>query len=142
MNQVKPIKVSITGNLSDFFIYAGIVFRQSGECLVRCNHCRATSQKDAKENASYSGNAREKSIASWHAHKKLADEDKSAEGLQILTRLQKRSDQLNSYERAMMWNFTGFIHYGNNNTNGALAAFKQVVAIKKYSGIFRVIDFI
>lgn len=73
---------------------------------------------------------REKVYSQLARAQKLADEDKSAEGLEILNRLQKRVEQLNSYERAMMWNFTGFIHYGNNNTQGAVDAFKQVVAIK------------
>lgn len=90
----------------------------------------AQEAKKSKKKTRRTPAMREKVYSQLARAQKLADEDKSTEGLEILTRLQKRSDQLNSYERAMMWNFTGFIHYGNNNTAGALAAFKQVVEIK------------
>jgi len=58
---------------------------------------------------------------------KLADEEKVDEGLAVLDRVKSRIDQINSYEKAMLWNFYGFIYYGKNDTKNAVAAFEKVV---------------
>lgn len=73
---------------------------------------------------------REKVYSQLAAAQKLADEGKVDEGLALLNRLKSRAEQLNSYEKAMMWNFLAFIHYGNENTQQAIDAFSQVVAQK------------
>ncbi len=61
---------------------------------------------------------------------KLADDGKVNEGLDVLKRLESRAATMNSYELAMMWNFYGFIHYGNENIKEAVGSFSKVVAIK------------
>ncbi|TQV88375.1 tetratricopeptide repeat protein [Aliikangiella coralliicola] len=78
---------------------------------------------------------REKVYSQLASAQKLADDGKIQEGLAVLERLKSRAKQLNSYEKAMMWNFLGFIHYGNEKSDGsnigqAIAAFSQVVAQK------------
>ncbi len=70
---------------------------------------------------------REKIYSQLAQAQKLADENKVAEGLEILQRVKSRMQQLNSYEKAMVWNALAFIHYGNNNTQGALESFEQVI---------------
>jgi hypothetical protein len=58
---------------------------------------------------------------------KLADEGKVTEGLEVLDRVKSRIDQINSYEKAMLWNFYGFIYYSQNDTASAVASFEKVV---------------
>ncbi|WP_353874486.1 tetratricopeptide repeat protein [Aliikangiella maris] len=70
---------------------------------------------------------REKIYSQLARAQKLADEKNVAEGLEILESLNKRADQLNSYEQAMVWNALGFIYYSNDKINQAVAAFEQVV---------------
>jgi len=59
---------------------------------------------------------------------KIADEGSKAEGLAVLDEVKERIDSLNSYEQAMLWNFYGFMYYGNDDLANALASFKKVVA--------------
>ena len=48
--------------------------------------------------------------------------------LPYLMKLKRRVEQLNSYEQAMMWNFYGFMHYGNDDIANAIASFENVIA--------------
>lgn len=59
---------------------------------------------------------------------KLADEGDKIEGFNVLEEVEERSDSLNSYERAMLWNFYGFMYYGNDDVNSAVDSFQKVVA--------------
>lgn len=61
---------------------------------------------------------------------KLADEGQVDEGLAVLDRVKSRIEQINSYEKAMLWNFYGFIYYGKNDSEAAIAAFEKVVEQK------------
>ena len=58
---------------------------------------------------------------------KLADEGNGLEGFDVLDEVQDRIDTLNSYERAMLWNFYGFMYYGNDDIDSAIDSFKSVV---------------
>jgi len=58
----------------------------------------------------------------------LADAGDKAAGFAVLDEVKERMDSLNSYERAMMFNFYGFMHYANDDLAPAIASFKQVVA--------------
>lgn len=57
----------------------------------------------------------------------VGDAEGIAAGLLVLDAVKDRIDSLNSYERAMMWNFYGFMHYGDQNTAAALNSFEHVV---------------
>lgn len=59
---------------------------------------------------------------------KLADEKQPQEGLAVLSDIAKRADSMNSYERAMLWNFTAFIHYNLEQYPEAISYFEKVVA--------------
>jgi tetratricopeptide (TPR) repeat protein len=61
---------------------------------------------------------------------KLADEGKKQEGLEVLDEVKGRMSSLNSYEQAMLWNFYGFMYYGNDNLALAIESFEKVVAEK------------
>jgi len=61
---------------------------------------------------------------------KLADENKVDEGLAVLDNVKSRANQLNSYEKAMLWNFYGFIYYGKEDSENAVKAFEKVVEQK------------
>lgn len=59
---------------------------------------------------------------------KLADEGDKIEGFNVLEEVEDRIDSLNSYERAMLWNFYGFMYYANDDVNLAVDSFEKVVA--------------
>ncbi|WDE04281.1 tetratricopeptide repeat protein [Thalassomonas viridans] len=58
---------------------------------------------------------------------KLADEGDRATGFAVLDKVKARLDSLNSYEKAMLFNFYGFMHYGGDDIKSAIASFEQVV---------------
>lgn len=59
---------------------------------------------------------------------KVGEEEGVAAGLAKLDEVKGRIEQLNSYERAMLWNFYGFMHYNNEDVANALASFEKVIA--------------
>ncbi|WDE12963.1 tetratricopeptide repeat protein [Thalassomonas haliotis] len=58
---------------------------------------------------------------------KLADEGDSAAGFAVLDKVKGRLDSLNSYEKAMLFNFYGFMFYAGDDIPSAVASFEQVV---------------
>ena len=58
----------------------------------------------------------------------LADGGDKAAGFGVLDDVKERINQLNSYEKAMMWNFYGFMHYGNDDIANAITSFENVIA--------------
>jgi TPR repeat protein len=60
----------------------------------------------------------------------LADEGNGLEGFDVLDEVQDRIESLNSYERAMLWNFYGFMYYGNDDIASALDSFESVIKEK------------
>jgi tetratricopeptide (TPR) repeat protein len=58
---------------------------------------------------------------------KLADEGNGLEGFDVLDEVQDRIESLNSYERAMLWNFYGFMYYGNDDVASAIDSFEKVI---------------
>lgn len=59
---------------------------------------------------------------------KLADEGDKIEGFDVLDQVKERVDSLNSYERAMLFNFYGFMYYGNEDIALAVDSFNKVIA--------------
>ena len=60
----------------------------------------------------------------------LADEGKKQEGLEVLHKVKGKISSLNSYEKAMLWNFYGFMYYGNEDLPSAITHFEKVVSEK------------
>ena len=58
---------------------------------------------------------------------KLADEGVKIAGFDILDEVKDRIDSLNSYERAMLWNFYAFMYYGNDDISSAIEHFELVI---------------
>ncbi len=58
---------------------------------------------------------------------KLADEGDKIEGFEVLADVEERVDSLNSYERAMLYNFYGFMYYANEDIALAISSFNKVV---------------
>ncbi|MFD2164734.1 tetratricopeptide repeat protein [Thalassotalea euphylliae] len=58
----------------------------------------------------------------------LADAGDKAAGFEVLKEVEGRIDQLNSYEKAMLWNFYGFMYYGNDDLANAINSFENVIA--------------
>jgi len=59
---------------------------------------------------------------------RLADEGDKIEGFAVLAEVEDRLDSLNSYERAMLFNFYGFMYYANEDMTLAIDSFNKVVA--------------
>ncbi|MCF2860706.1 tetratricopeptide repeat protein [Pseudoalteromonas sp. Cnat2-41] len=59
---------------------------------------------------------------------KLADDGDVKGGLAALDSVKERASSMNSYEKAMMYNFYGFIYYNENRLGEAIDAFENVVA--------------
>ncbi len=59
---------------------------------------------------------------------KLADGGDKIEGFAVLDEVQDRLSSLNSYERAMLFNFYGFMYYGNDDLALAIDSFNKVIA--------------
>lgn len=70
---------------------------------------------------------REKVYSQLARAQSAADEQGSAAGLAALQSVADRAHSMNSYERAMLWNFYGFMHYDNGNTREAIDYFAKVV---------------
>lgn len=49
------------------------------------------------------------------------------EAISILREVEEKSDSMNAYEKAMMYNFFGFIYYNNEDYGKALESFAKVV---------------
>ncbi len=60
----------------------------------------------------------------------LADEGDKIEGFAVLDEVKDKLNSLNAYEQAMLFNFYGFMYYGNEDIDMALDSFKRVVADK------------
>lgn len=58
---------------------------------------------------------------------KLADEGVKIAGFDVLDEVKERVDSLNSYERAMLWNFYAFMYYGNDDIASAIEHFELVI---------------
>ncbi len=54
-------------------------------------------------------------------------EEDIPKAIEILDVVKSKMDSMNSYERAMMYNFYGFIYYDDGQFDEAIAAFEQVV---------------
>jgi len=59
---------------------------------------------------------------------KLADDGDKIAGFDVLDEVKDKIDSLNSYEKAMLWNFYGFMYYANDDMENAIDSFKHVVA--------------
>lgn len=57
----------------------------------------------------------------------LADGGDIQGGLAVLATVESKLKSMNSYERAMLWNFYGFMHYGQDDITTAISYFSKVV---------------
>ncbi|MGI0153236.1 tetratricopeptide repeat protein [Pseudidiomarina sp. WS423] len=57
----------------------------------------------------------------------LADAGDVPAGLQVLQAVEQKLSSMNSYERAMLWNFYAYMHYGQDNIDQAIVYFAKVV---------------
>lgn len=58
----------------------------------------------------------------------FADEGKTSEAIEALDNVQGKLSSMNSYERAMLWNFYAFIYYQQEQYPKAVANFEKVIA--------------
>ncbi|TKB44476.1 tetratricopeptide repeat protein [Thalassotalea mangrovi] len=61
---------------------------------------------------------------------KMADAGNAQQGIEVLDAVKDRLSSLNSYEKAMLFNFYGFLYYGIDDIDNAIANFEMVVSDK------------
>jgi tetratricopeptide (TPR) repeat protein len=118
---IKKITLSVV-IASALYIAPNMLSGQFNSGLVFANEAKETIKSvkvPAMRNRVYTQLARAQSIA---------DQGDRTEGLKVLDAVKERINGLNSYERAMLWNFYGFMHYGGDNLPAAMQSFEQVVA--------------
>lgn len=59
---------------------------------------------------------------------KLGDEGDKEGGFAVLKEVEGQLDNLNGYEQAMLYNFYGFMYYGNDDLENAIASFTKVIS--------------
>ncbi|KGJ89149.1 tetratricopeptide repeat protein [Colwellia psychrerythraea] len=91
----------------------------SDKAAVKKQSYRASKKVPAMRNRVYAQLARAQ---------QLADEGDKIEGFAVLAEVEDRLDSLNSYERAMLFNFYGFMYYGNDDIDLAVDSFNRVIA--------------
>lgn len=123
MNSFKKIAISLT-TVATLFVIPAVMMTSISSVANAAEQEGATKQRASKKvpamrNRVYSQLARAQ---------KLADEGNKAEGLAVLGEVKERIEQLNSYEKAMLWNFYGFMYYGDDDLVNAISSFEKVVA--------------
>ncbi len=103
--------------------YAGTMFASGWTGAHNVYAAEPTTKKSKKVPA-----MRNRVYAQLARAQKLADEGDKLEGFAVLEEVKYRIDQLNSYERAMLFNFFGFMYYGNDDIDNAVESFEQVIA--------------
>ena len=126
---IKKIAVTLLGagflyNLAGINLAYGQVLDNSANTQTEDTQAARTTQKrtakkvPAMRNRVYSQLARAQ---------KLADEGVKISGFEVLDEVKERIDSLNSYERAMLWNFYAFMYYGNEDVDSAIEHFELVI---------------
>jgi len=118
---ISLLLVSTLGLTSLFSVQNAVAAATQAENNEEAEHksYRATKKVPAMRNRVYAQLARAQA---------LADAGDKAAGFAVLDDVKERLDSLNSYERAMLFNFYGFMHYANEDIKPAIDSFKQVVA--------------
>jgi len=70
---------------------------------------------------------REKVYSQLARAQTAADQQGNAAGIKVLKEIAARADSMNSYERAMLWNYFGFMYYDQGETARAINYFGKVV---------------
>ena len=92
------------------------------------NSANTDEQKIAKKRTAKKVPAMRNRVYSQLARaQKLADEGVKIAGFDVLDEVKERIDGLNSYERAMLWNFYAFMFYGNDDIASAIEHFELVI---------------
>lgn len=98
--------------------YGQVSPEQENKNVSKAAEKRTAKQVPAMRNRVYSQLARAQ---------KLADEGVKIAGFDVLDEVKERIDSLNSYERAMLWNFYAFMFYGNDDIDSAIEHFELVI---------------
>ena len=112
-----------------------VTFLSSSQVMANENNSANTKQEAKQEHNSYRESKkvpamRNRVYTQLARAQKLADEGNGLEGFDVLDEVQDRIESLNSYERAMLWNFYGFMYYGNDDVASAIDSFEKVVKEK------------
>jgi tetratricopeptide (TPR) repeat protein len=117
--------------ISVFLFYPGIVgnllISEYSTNLFKNGFLLSAEEKEPKRKTRKTPAMRERIYSQLARAQKLADDKKTDEGIEVLNRVKGRINQLNSYEKAMLWNFYGFIYYGKEDSVNAIKSFEKVI---------------
>ncbi len=106
-----------------------VIFTHSAVAMAADQNEAQTAQSKSQAPASVRVPAMRNRVYTQLARaQQIADAGDKAGGLAVLDEVKERSSSLNSYEKAMLWNFYGFMHYASEDLPQAIASFEQVVA--------------
>lgn len=118
-------------NISLSLISAAVLFSASSFVSNELGGTVAQAQENATGNETVKVPAMRNRVYTQLARaQQLADEGQKKEGIEVLDNVKSRLSSLNSYEQAMLWNFYGFMYYGDDNLPLAIENFEKVVAEK------------
>lgn len=131
---MKKINQLIKSVMMLVLIFPALIFSQQSQQnpngLFKSGLLLSAAENKAPRKTRKTPAMRERIYSQLSRAQKLADENKVEEGLAVLDRVKSRIDQINSYEKAMLWNFYGFIYYGKDDAKSAIRSFEKVVEQK------------
>ena len=124
------MKVFVTRHLLFIALAAGVTATASVPALLVSAPAYAQEQKASDKPTRRVPTLRSKVYEQLARAQSAADEDNISDAIKILKEVEDKSDSMNSYEKAMMFNFYGFIYYNDEQYDKALESFEQVVEQK------------
>ncbi|MEI6893906.1 MAG: hypothetical protein V5789_04580 [Colwellia sp.] len=113
-------------------MFALLVTITSNNVFAEAVAADKSAEKQSTENQNYRASKkvpamRNRVYAQFARAQKFADDGDKIEGFSVLNDVEDNLDNLNSYERAMLYNFYGFMYYGNDDVEIATDYFMLVI---------------
>lgn len=129
---VKESKMNVKTSLLLASTMSLMVLLPSSHVLAKDDNQADTKQEHKSYRASKKVPAMRNRVYTQLARaQKLADEGNKEAGFEVLSEVESRLDNLNGYEQAMLYNFYGFMYYGNDNVEQAINSFTKVISNEK-----------
>ncbi len=126
--QARPLSSILPSMLLSAAVFTFTVVAVSAPSMFVATDAHAQEQKASEKKTRRVPTLRGKVYEQLSRAQTAADEAGNVdEAIAILKEVEDKSDSMNSYEKAMMYNFFGFIYYNNEDYDKALASFAKVV---------------
>ncbi|GAA0820965.1 hypothetical protein GCM10009111_27230 [Colwellia asteriadis] len=122
------MKKSVCLLLKTLVLTSAVTSAMSGSALMNVAYANEAQEKSSYRATKKVPAMRDRVYAQLARAQKLADDGDKIQGFEVLDEVKDRLDSLNSYERAMLFNFYGFMYYANEDVAMAIDSFEKVVA--------------